>query len=301
MYFTAEASYRAVAKTLHVSRNTIFHELNQLGDNCKSFESITHELQPRWCGYLLIDGKTIRIKKEKEALLLTADAHTQDIPCAGLFDAEDAINYTELLESVKNDINYPIKGITVDGDPALLSAISSVFPDVPLQLCVRHYWENVQNHFKYHYRGIPDGVPRFLDLLQRMLYAKNIAHLDHLYNEYLDRLDYFRTTGLGKEMDRFENNFGRLWAHLYHPGMPRTTNILEGIIRQLSRKIDNTDGFSSKKTAWNSLKLMIMNYRFKRFSCSRIEGHNGKSPLELAGVDTSNIHWVTFSKNDSDS
>jgi len=296
-----EASYRNVSKTLHISRNIIFNELNQLGENCKSFEQVAHELKPQWSGYLLIDGKTIYIKKDKEALLLTADAKTQDIPCAVLFDSEEATNYKELLECVKSEIHYPIKGITVDGDPALLSAISSVFPNVPLQLCVRHYLENLENHFKYHYQGIPDGIPRFLNLVQRMLYAKNISHLDHLYKEYLDKLDYFRITGLGKEVDRFENNFGKLWTHLYHPGMPRTTNIMEGIIRQLSRKIDDTDGFNSHRTAWNSLKLMIMNYRFKRFSCSRIKGHNGKSPLELAGVDISNINWVRFSKNESDS
>ncbi len=29
------------------------------------------------------------------------------------------------------------------------------------------------------------------------------------------------------------------------------------------------------ETAWNSIKLLIMRYRFKKFSCSRIKGHNG--------------------------
>jgi hypothetical protein len=143
----------------------------------------------------------------------------------------------------------------------------------------------------------------YQDLLKRFIrfYATNIAHLDHLYREYLDNLDFFYASGLKKEVNRLESNFDKLWTHLYHPGMPRTTNIMEGIIRQLSRKIDDTDGFNSHRTAWNSLKLMIMNYRFKKFTCSRIKGHNGKSPLKLAGVDTSKINWVIFSKNESDS
>ena len=295
-----EASYRNVAKSLHIRKNTIFDELNYLGENCKSFEQIAHELKPQWSGYLLVDGKTIYIKKDKGAVLLTADAKTQDIPCARLFDTEETKNYKELLRKVKHELNYPMKGITVDGDPALLSAINSVFTDVPLQLCVRHYDENLKRHFKYHFRGITDGVPRFLRMVHNMLYATSIAHLDHLYKEYLDKLDYFRITGLQKELDCFENNFGKLWTHLYHPGIPRTTNIIEGIIRQLSRKIDNTDGFNSKRTAWNSLKLIIMNYRFKKFTCSRINGHNRKSPLQLAGVDTSKLNWVMFSKNETD-
>lgn len=285
---------------MHISKNTIFDELNGLGENCKSFKQITHELQPKWSGYLLIDGKTIYIKKDKVALLLTADATTQDIPLGGLYEAENADNHKDLLEQLRDDIGYPIKGITVDGDPALLKAISSVFSEVPLQLCIRHYYENLERHFQYHFRGIKDGVPRFLDMVHEMLYVKDSVHLDQLYREYLDSFDFFSVTGLQGEVDRFESNFGRLWTHLYHPGMPRTNNVIEGIIRQLSRKIDDTDGFNSKRTAWNSLKLMIMNYRFKKFTCSRIKGHNGKCPLELAGVDTSGIDWVMFSKNESD-
>lgn len=295
-----EASYRNVAKTLHISKNTIFEELNSLGEHCKDFEYIAHELQPQWSGYILIDGKTIYIKEDKEVLLLTADATTQDIPLAGLFDSENATNYTDLLQDLRDGIRYPIKGITVDGEPALLKAIISVFPKVPLQLCVRHYEENLKRYFQYHFHGVKDGVPRFLDMVHRMLYTTCSAHLDHVYREYLDTLDFFSVTRLGSEVDRFESNFGRLWTHLYHPGMPRTTNIIEGVIRQLSRKIDDTDGFNSHRTAWNSLKLMIINYRFKRFSCSRIKGHNGKCPLELAGVDTSGINWVMFSKSKSD-
>ena len=286
-----------MARTLHISRNTIFDELNRLGENCKSFKQIAHELKPKWSGYLLIDGKTIHIKRYKESLLLTADAKTQDISCAGLYDSEDATNYKELLECVKNEIHYPIKGITVDGDPALLNAITSVFPMVPLQLCVVHYTENLDRYFKYYFRGITDGVSRFIEMVHKMLFATSAAHLNHLYREYLDNLDFFYITGLKKEVDRFENNFNKLWTHLYHKDMPRTTNIIEGIIRQLSRKIDDTDGFNSHRTAWNSLKLMIMNYRFKKFTCSRIKGHNGKNPLQLAGVDTSDINWVMFSKN----
>jgi len=101
--------------------------------------------------------------------------------------------------------------------------------------------------------------------------------------------------GLAKELENFKSKFKNLWVHFYHPGMPSTTNVLEGIIRQLSRKIDDTDGFNSPTTAWNSLKLLIMNYRFKKFSCSH-NGNNRKSPLELAKVKTNKINWIRFSQ-----
>jgi len=34
-----------------------------------------------------------------------------------------------------------------------------------------------------------------------------------------------------------------------------------------------------------------MNYRFHKSTRSRIQGHNGKSLLELAGVNTSSVSW----------
>ena len=42
--------------------------------------------------------------------------------------------------------------------------------------------------------------------------------------------------------------------------------------------------------------MIIMNYHFHKFTCSRIEGHNGKSPLELAGVNTIDTNWIKFSQ-----
>jgi hypothetical protein len=44
----------------------------------------------------------------------------------------------------------------------------------------------------------------YQDLLKRFIrfYATNIAHLDHLYREYLDNLDFFYASGLKKEVNR---------------------------------------------------------------------------------------------------
>ena len=39
--------------------------------------------------------------------------------------------------------------------------------------------------------------------------------------------------------------------------------------------------------------LMTLQYRFKRFTDSRI-GNNGLSPLELAGLDISGVDWLAF-------
>jgi hypothetical protein len=285
-----------VARQLGIRANTAFKITNGLGENCKSFAQVASELRPQWSGFLLVDGKTIYVGKRKYALLLTADAKTQDIPCANLFESENLENYFSLLQAVRDELSYPMKGLTVDGDPGLVSAIQAAFPDAPLQLCVRHIDEFHVYYFKYVYEGPVKGVARFLEITHRLLYAKSLRHLNHLIQEYLTCREDLIEAGLVQEIKNFERKFDYLWTHLKDAGMPRTTNIIESIIRQLSRKIDRTDGFRSADTAWNSLQLLIMKYRFHKFTCSRIKGHNGKSPLSLAKAKTRSIHWVTFSQ-----
>ena len=255
------------------------------------------ELQPKWSGHLLIDGKTIYVKKKRYALLLTADAVTQDIPCAYFSYSEDYRSYKKLLNVVKEDLQYPVKGIVIDGDPGLVKAVRRVFPMVPCQLCIRHLNSYHNYHFRYQYNGSGVGVTEFLEITHKLLYAKGVAHLNYVYQQYLQFLEeYEERIDFKKILYAFESKFGHLWVHYEHKGLPRTTNIIEGIIRQLSRKIDDTDSFNYPGTAWNMLKLLIMRYRFKKFSCSRIKGNNGHSPLMLADVNTKNINWIKFSQ-----
>ena len=263
---------------------------------------MAQELKPSWSGYLLIDAKTIFVKKEKFYLLLTADALTQDIPMATFSFSEDYPSYYKLLRTIKDNIKFPLHGITTDGDPGLLKAIKTVFPHAPSPLCTKHLDRYHRYYFNYQYQGNREGIDLFLKLTSQLLFASDLWRLDHLLQVYFDCRPYLshgskfgQSVGLAKELENFESKFKNLWVHFYHPGMPSTTNILEGIIRQLSRKIDDTDGFNSPATAWNSLKLLIMNYRFKKFSCSH-NGNNGKSPLELAKVKTNKINWIRFSQ-----
>ena len=55
---------------------------------------------------------------------------------------------------VRDKIGYPAKGIVVDGDPGLLRALHEVFPQVPIQLCIRHAYANLLYRLKY-VVGIP--------------------------------------------------------------------------------------------------------------------------------------------------
>jgi hypothetical protein len=203
------------------------------------------------------------------------------------------------LMGLKNKIHYPAKGAVIDGDPGLWRAILEVFPGIPIQPCVRHLHSYHVYHLRYQFQGPKRGIEPFLDITHRMLYAKNPEHLSHLLKEYNSMRDFLIESGLETEILNFESKFDLIWTHFEHPGLPRTNNIIEGVIDQLKHKITDCHGFEYFETAWNSLKMIIMNYRFHKFSCSRINGHNGKSPLELAGVNIQGINWIKFSQKNA--
>jgi transposase-like protein len=286
-----------VGRQLGIRSQQVFSLVNDLGANCKSLAEVAEELKPQWSGSLLLDGKAIYIKKERYALLLAADVGTHDIPCALLTKSEGYEGYKSLLKTLKEDLQYPIKGVVIDGDPGLIKAVDEAFPDIDYQLCIKHLDRYHNYFFNYQYKGSAIGVAEFLEISHRLLYATKLSHLNYVYRDYLEFLNQFEDKiGFKRLISNFESKFGNLWVHFEHQGLPRTTNIIEGIIRQLSRKIDDTDGFNYLETAWNSIRLLIMRYRFKKFTCSRIKGHNGYSPLNLAYVKTDALNWVRFSQ-----
>lgn len=91
-----------------------------------------------------------------------------------------------------------------------------------------------------------------------------------------------------------------LFIHLEHPkfGIPSTTNLNEGYNSQLENRIFSIRGFESIDTCACYGNALILKRRFQRFTdCKKKFKHcNGKSPLELAGVDTGKIkNWIRFS------
>ncbi len=71
-------------------------------------------------------------------------------------------------------------------------------------------------------------------------------------------------------------------------------NITEGVNDKFQMKLYLIRSFKKEESAKNTLKLIVMHYRFNSFSSFKIKEHNGKSPLNLAGVDTSRLDWVTY-------
>ena len=268
LYFTEESSYRAVGSELRITPFTAFRWINRLGRNCKSFEQVAQELKPQWGGYLLADGKAIFIRGREHALLLTADVQIQDIPMAQHARSENREGWESVFIPLRYNIPYPLQCLVIDGDFFLWAAIKRGFPKTPIQICVRHVEQFLLYHFRYKYKGSERGVNKFLEMAREILYAPDLEKWRESVDSFKAYRSTWRSCGLEAEYVSFLDKISYTGTHFFHPGMPRTNNIIEGIIRILSRKIDDTDGFESfppeadltqaNETAWNSLKLLII-------------------------------------------
>jgi len=284
LYFDSGASYRGVARRLKVEPITIYKRIIRMCFNCKSPLEVSLELSPQWSGYLLVDGDSITVGRRKESLLLGVDSYSQDIPHALLAEHENSQNWERFFQQIHDPIGYPLKGIISDGDPALQKAREAVFPDVPWQLCIKHFEDGLSRFLRYQFtqkRGYWRETDRFLKAIHDMLYAKSFEKAQR----YLLAISIdpgFKQAGLSAVIDTIHEKFPYLVTHHFHPGMPRTNNIAEGVISRLDEKITKADGYLYHDTCWATMKMLIMWYRFKKFTdCRKKNKHkNGKKSAQ---------------------
>lgn len=297
LYYDSEASYRAVSRQLGIAPYRLFEIINALGANCKSTIDVAKELKPKWSGYLFIDEKSIWIKGVEWFLLIAVDLGTQDIVHWGLVLIENELSVAWFLIVIKMLIGYPFKGLISDLLPAFFGTSRWLLPGIPHQFCTYHAYRATDFYLRYHYRsGDKLWAERFLVITRIICRCKTsktaLRALDYLERHH----DELRQARLIKRANILRIRFPYLIKRFKDQNLRPDNNIVENVIKQLNQKFKKVAGFETYKTAYNSISLLIMRYRFHRFNCSRIRGNNGKSPLELAGVDTTNINWVRFSQ-----
>jgi hypothetical protein len=130
------------------------------------------------------------------------------------------------------------------------------------------------------------------DRIRAMLYADSFDEARTLLHDLGAERSRFKDTGRVDTLRGLERNFHLYTAHHRIPGLPADNNVTENVIKQLNKKLRLMEGFQSLESAECYVRLLVGCYRFKRFTDS-CRG-NGKSPLELAGIDLQGRDWLSF-------
>lgn len=297
-YVEDNTSFRNVARRMKVSRTTVLKWVAEAGRACKGTIETDLELKPCWSGVLCVDGKPVAVAGEKDTALVAVDKKSKDLVHLRVVDEENEEGFMNFLLEIRDVIKYPLTGLVSDlgKGRVLVKLIARLFPNVPHQLCVVHFSRYIdfilpKSKKSMHYKE-NTGLRQ---MINGILFAPSLQEADYFYNHLLQDRYLFKTDYQKAVIRSTVSHYALLTKHFYYPYLPRDNNVAEGLIKQLNKKLKLAEGYLTKETAYNHLKLWALCYRFKPFSDSRTQQNNGKSPLQLAQVDTSNANWLGFS------
>lgn len=282
-HIEGRTSIRTIAEHKGMSKTTITKAIHEVTGQCVSAAWIATNLNPKWSGYLGIDGKMIRVwdwaakyfrytKEQKRwlhkmSLIACLDLGTLDIPMHHLGSEETSIDLKMCLDELKK-VGYPLKGYVTDGNKDIEKIVKMVFGKVPHQLCVVHFLKNLRIKMS---AGII-SEEQYMDARHHIIRGK-------------------RPTLLRVPDD--------LFTYQRVKGLPRTNQITENFFRFIALRTKTLNVFRSWKTATDYLNALILYRRFKKFTDCKGENKsfNGSAPLELAGCEIENLDYLDLEKS----
>ncbi|MGH2660098.1 MAG: transposase [Actinomycetota bacterium] len=302
LYVQGLPSYRVLAVLLEqrlgrpVARFTLNGWVNELGGRAKTPVEVSAELRPPcWSGFLGVDGKAIFVAGDEAALLVGVDQGTHDVVNAVVAQTEGEQAFERLVRGAVTEGGYPLKGLVNDAAAPFLAAHANYFARLPLQLCRIHASRRLDFVVPKAKRSSDAPLRAELkDRVRAVLFAPTEEEARRRYRALLADRDRYEGLGRGDTLGAMERSFDLYMTHHRVDDMPADANITENVVKQLGKKLRLMEGFASLESAERFSRLLVGCYRFKRFTDSCRRDDNGKSPLQLAGVDTEGTDWLHF-------
>ncbi|MBI2238926.1 MAG: hypothetical protein HYU54_10445 [Actinobacteria bacterium] len=266
----------------------------ELGGQAKTPLEVSAELRPpAWSGFLGVDGKAIFVAGEEASLLVGVDQGSHDAIHVVVAEAEAEEGFERLVREAVTEAGYPLKALVMDAAAPFLAAHANYFARLALQLCRIHASRRLDFDIAKA-KDSPDAPLRaeLKDRVRAMLFAPDEATARELLGALLEDRDRYEGLGRHDTIGALTKRFELYMTHHRVEGLPADANITENVIKQLGKKPRLMEGFASLDNAERYVRLLVGNYRFKRFTDS-CRG-NGKAPLELAGVDLAGVDWLNY-------
>lgn len=301
LYVQGLPSYRVLSVLLEqrlgrpVGRFTLNGWVDELGRRAKTPVEVSAELHPSWSGFLGVDGKAIFVAGQEATFLIGVDQGTHDVVHAVVAALEGEEPFERVVREAVTEARYPLKGLVSDAAAPFLAAHANYFARVPLQLCRIHASRRLDFIIPKAKRS-PHAFLRaeLKDRVRAVLFASTEKEARRLFRALLADRDRYDGLGRTDTLAAMERSFELYMTHHRVGGMPADANITENVIKQLGKKLRLMEGFASLESAERFSRLLVGCYRFKRFTDSCRRKDNGKSPLQLAGVDTNGTDWLRF-------
>lgn len=378
------ASYRILSTRYGKSKNELYKviesQLRSLPDNYELTDRIKDKL--KYCGKLVVDGKYIPIKERRDihplplidlssgrrrkaavprsakrmkvrrgkTLIWGCEYLSHDIPHFELGDSENSFVLNDYFKGLKA-LNYPLISLTTDDKDEIARAAKRYYPQVIVQLCIRHYLRKIKRELSiggikiklkslekrldqlfgkdenniylpptrawtiktakqlinqildisFNYELPLEFESRITEIISSQNYQEANKMTDDLLKSFWPKMRFMMKSQfepsqikkVGDLIKDFKTKREYLISYLKYPHLhiPSTSNMIEGYNSQLELRICSMRGFENIVNAKNYLNAWIIKRRLTKFTdCKKsFRGLNGKSPLECAGVDNSDI------------
>lgn len=302
LYLEGRTSYRTLASHHGLDKNTVYRVVLELISNLPSPRMIAKALKPKWGHILAVDGKYVRVFdwsaehfdfttrerrfSHKKVFLAGIDLRTSDIPYVRLGDEETMIDLMMYFEGLR-EVGYDLQVLVSDGNPDIERAARKVYGDnFSFQLCHKHFLEGLRRYLN------EETEERKLDT-EQLITEIGKALVRGRQVEF-----WGRTEAQHKIIKSYEKNHEKLSVWTRIKGVPRTSNQIENLFRQLNLRLKTVNQFQTYENAEYYLNALVLARRFTKFTCCRGKNKmkNGKAPLELANC---NIEEIDYLKTNS--
>jgi len=300
-YSWSYSTYRRVGQTLQVSEMTVYRWVSAWGQELLPVAAVFGLV--RSSGVVGVDEKYVLVpKNDKPAgknrrwmyVYLAVDAHTYDLLHIAIYAHNTKESAQAFLLALRAK-GYKPQVLVTDLRRDYGPVVAQVFPKARHHECIFHAEQEIGRYLRETWgRDYAQKHPQVEEMRQAVIaifQARTKRTAQKRYQALLAR----QAEGVQKEpqlqwvYDFLEQHWPALVNAVESKIIPRTNNAVEMVIRRFDQHYQNFCGFESIQTARVYLGVFEKIYRFTPFSDDAQPAIRGRSPLEIAGYDLSEM------------
>jgi len=300
-YAWGYSTYRRVGQTLQVSEMTVYRWVSAWGVQLLPVAALFGVV--RSSGVVGVDEKYVLVpKNDKPAakmkrwmyVYLAVDVHTYDLLHIALYPYNTRHSAHAFLFALRAKGYHP-RVLVTDLRRDYGALISQVFPRAQHHECLFHAEQEIgrylQKTWGRDYAAQQPEAEQLRAAVVHIFRARTKRTAQKRYRTLLEKKeDYLqRAPPLQWVFAFLEQHWPFLVNAIESALIPATNNAVEMVIRRFDQHYQNFCGFESIQTAQLYLGVFEKIYRFTPFSKDAKPEIRGKSPLQLAGYDSSRI------------
>ena len=301
MYAWGYSTYRRTGMALGVYSMTAYRWVSAWGHDLLPIATLFGVVKSS--GVAGVDEKFVLVPKNNKPtgdkrrwmyVYLAVDLWTYDLLHIAIYPHNNDDSATAFLLALRAKGYHP-KVIVTDLRQDYGSVIAHVFPDAIHHECIFHALQNVQKHIKDVYGPAYAENHPHAEVLKKQIYAifdtSSSSQAQQRYQQVLALKESYLaiTPGALVIFDFLDRHWPKLANAIGSDLIPATNNVTELVIRRFDQHYQNFCGFESIESAHIYLGVFEKLYRFTPFSLDAQPRIRGKSPLQLAGYDTSQL------------